>query len=159
MRFIVCNAAAGTLAIRKAVATACISQILVGSSLSSLGVADINLIFGTPHREIKAYEFAILTRETKAYGLFCAAEELDYLSRQSGLRGIPMIAVAIRPDSYPDKGEHTFTLTPNQAMERGATFLVIGDPITKLQNWIDPKPQSKTEAVERILAEINPKYL
>jgi hypothetical protein len=44
-------------------------------------------------------------------------------------------------------------------MERGARFIVVGDPITDLQGWDDPKPQTKTEAVERILAEIDEKYL
>jgi orotidine-5'-phosphate decarboxylase len=161
VRFIVCNAAAGPTAIRRAVATAHLStKILVGSSLSSLSLADIRFIFGAINREAKADDFTAMTRETKAAGLYCAAEELEHLSHQPEKKDIPMTAaVAIRPDSYLDKGEHVFTLTPNQAMERGARFLVIGGPITELQGWDDPKPRTKTEAVERILAGIDQRYL
>ncbi|KPJ73210.1 hypothetical protein AMJ48_01960 [Parcubacteria bacterium DG_74_1] len=161
VRFIVCNAAAGPTAIRRAVATAHHpTKILVGSSLSSLSLADIRFIFGAVNREAKADDFTAMTRETKAAGLYCAAEELEHLSRQPEKRDIPMtVAVAIRPDSYPDKGEHIFTLTPNQAKERGARFIVIGGPITELQGWDDPKPRTKTEAAERILAGIDEKYL
>lgn len=161
VRFVVCNAAAGLTAIRRAVAIARYpTKILVGSSLSSLDIADIRFIFGAVNREAKADDFAAMTRETKAAGLYCAAEELEHLSRQSEKRDIPMtVAVAIRPDSYLDKGEHVFTLTPNQAMERGARFIVIGGPTTELQGWDDPKPRTKAEAVEQILAGIDEKYL
>jgi len=146
VHFISCNAISGPVGIRTAFQTAHLTKILVGSTLSSLSIADIKFLFDTIHREIKAYEFARLVRETRAYGLYCAAEELDYLFHQSELNDITKVGVGIRPEWYPDKGYHTYTLTSKAVLERRATYFVIGDPITKAEN--------KIEAVERILKDI-----
>lgn len=146
VRFISCNAASGPEGIRAAVESAHISKVLVGSILSSLGIADVNFLFGTPYREIKTHESTLMALECGAAGIYCSAEELQFLSRYSDTKKADKIVVGIRPKWYPDFGDHKFVVTPNIAMELGATYLVIGAPITKAEN--------KKEAAERIRSEI-----
>lgn len=146
VRFISCNAASGPEGIRAAVGKAMISRVLVGSILSSLSITDVKFLFDTTFREIKTYEFARMALECGASGIYCSAEELQFLSHYPEIQKIDKIVVGIRPEWYQDPGDHRSVVTPNVAMKLGATFLVIGSPITKAKN--------KKEAVEKILSEI-----
>ncbi|MFH1780970.1 MAG: orotidine 5'-phosphate decarboxylase / HUMPS family protein, partial [Candidatus Nealsonbacteria bacterium] len=146
VRFISCNAASGPEGIRASVEKAYTSRVLVGSILSSLGIADVKFIFDTPYREIKTYEFTRMAMECGAGGIYCSAEELQFLSHYPETKKIEKIVVGIRPEWYPDLGDHKVVVTPKVAMGLGANFLVIGSPITKAQN--------KKEAAEKILSEI-----
>ena len=148
VRFISVNFTSGVKGIRAAVGASKIAKILVYSIDSSLSAMDIGFIFNTPFRYIQTFKAAKMVREAGAYGLYCAAHELEFLSHPdfTEIRGMPIVAVGVRPKWFKDKGVHEFVMTPAEAMARGATKLVIGSPITKARN--------KLKAVEKIMEEI-----
>ncbi|HZR04937.1 MAG TPA: orotidine-5'-phosphate decarboxylase [Candidatus Udaeobacter sp.] len=77
-------------------------------------------------------------------GVVASAHEIKSLRREFGNK-IKIVVPGIRPDcSKP--GDQKRTMTPRQALEAGADYLVIGRPITA-----DPNPQ---EAVAKILEEL-----
>ena len=147
VRYITVNAVTGPASIKAACRAAKISRILVGTILSSLDIATVNLIFGTVYREVKTHALALMAKEAGAYGMFCSSEELDFLSRQAEIRDFCKVAVGIRPEWHPDRGYHSYVMTPREAMRRGADFFVIGSLITTAE--------MKVAAVEMILAELS----
>ena len=78
-------------------------------------------------------------------GLVASPFEVKFLRAEFGDK-IKIVVPGIRP-SGADAGDQKRTMTPREAIEAGADYLVIGRPITAHKN---PR-----EAVEKILAEIN----
>lgn len=149
VRFVSVNFTSGIKGIKAAVEAGRILKILVYSIDSSLSITDINFIFNTPFRYIQAFKAAQMVKESGAYGLHCAAHELDFLAHPdfAEIKSIPKIVVAIRPEWFEDKGVHEFVMTPREAMAKGAEKLVIGEPITKAKD--------KLGAVKRIMEGIS----
>ena len=77
-------------------------------------------------------------------GLVASAHELKTL-RKMFVDKIKIVVPGIRP-SGSDAGDQKRTMTPGQAIEAGADYLVIGRPITAAKN---PR-----EALEKILEEL-----
>ena len=77
-------------------------------------------------------------------GIVASPHEIKFLRAEFGDK-IKIIAPGIRP-GWSDPGDQKRYMTPRQALDAGADFLVIGRPITARKN---PR-----EAVEKILAEI-----
>ena len=77
-------------------------------------------------------------------GLVASPFEVSFLREQLGDK-IKLIVPGVRP-SWSESGDQKRFMTPRQALEAGADYLVIGRPITK-----DPNPRG---AVEKILAEL-----
>jgi len=77
-------------------------------------------------------------------GLVASPFEVSFLREQLGDK-IKLIVPGVRP-SWSEPGDQKRFMTPRQALEAGADYLVIGRPITK-----DPNPRG---AVEKILAEL-----
>lgn len=151
VRFISVNFTSGVRGVKAAVETSRIAKILVYSIDSSLSVTDINFIYNTPFRYIQTFKGAQMVEESGAYGLYCAAHELEFISHPdfAEVKDIPKVVVGVRPKWYKDKGVHQFVMTPREAMQRGGTKtkLVIGSPITEAKN--------KLKAVERIHEDIS----
>lgn len=146
VRYITVNAASGREGIRAAVRAARISKILVGSVLSSLDITDVNFVFGTPYRAIQTHRFALMGKEAGAYGIFFSAEELEFLAHQPEIRDFCKITVGIRPLWHPDRGYHSYVLTPRAAIEQGTDYFVIGSLIASAE---DP-----VAAAKRVLEDI-----
>jgi orotidine-5'-phosphate decarboxylase len=79
-------------------------------------------------------------------GVVASSYEIKTLRREFGDK-IKIVVPGIRP-SWSEPGDQRRTMTPSEALEAGADYLVIGRPITA-----HPNPR---EAVEKILAEIGP---
>jgi orotidine-5'-phosphate decarboxylase len=78
-------------------------------------------------------------------GIVASPHEIKALRSEFGNK-IKIVVPGIRPN-WAEAGDQKRFMTPGQAIEAGADYLVIGRPITGHK---DPK-----EAVEKILAEIN----
>jgi orotidine-5'-phosphate decarboxylase len=78
-------------------------------------------------------------------GVVASPHEIKTLRAEFGNR-IKIVVPGIRP-SWSEAGDQKRFMTPRQAIEAGADYLVIGRPITAHKN---PR-----EALEKILAEIN----
>jgi orotidine-5'-phosphate decarboxylase len=78
-------------------------------------------------------------------GVVASPHEIKTLRREFGDK-IKIVVPGVRP-SWSERGDQRRTMTPREALEAGADYLVIGRPITA-----HPNPQ---EAVVQILDEIN----
>ena len=73
-----------------------------------------------------ALTLAVLSRRAGADGLVCSAFELEKLSETGGLRVVP----GVRPAGSA-LGDQKRVVTPSEAVERGATWIVVGRPIVQ----------------------------
>jgi orotidine-5'-phosphate decarboxylase len=105
-------------------------------TLRQIGIAD--------KIEDHVLRLAKLGVEAGIDGLVASPHELKMLRHQFGTK-IKLVVPGIRP-SWSDAGDQKRVMTPRQAMEAGADYLVIGRPIIA-----DPRP---SEAVNKILSEL-----
>jgi orotidine-5'-phosphate decarboxylase len=91
-----------------------------------------------------AAERAAQARDTGIDGLVCSAEEAAHLRDIAG-PGMVLVTPGIRPAGSAS-GDQKRIMTPAQAIEAGADYLVVGRPVTEAA---DPK-----KAAEAIIAEI-----
>ncbi|RLC35426.1 MAG: hypothetical protein DRZ76_00010 [Candidatus Nealsonbacteria bacterium] len=144
--YIVVNASAGPPGIRRAVESAKLTRILVGSVLDSLSPYDVKYMYGTNFPEEKTLDFALMAKQEGAHGIYCSVRDLEFLSRHAKLRDFTKIVYGVRPEWDQDHGTHAHVMTPKEVMERGATKFVIGSTIRNAKN--------KIRAVERIIREV-----
>ena len=95
--------------------------------------------------EDQVLKLARLGVENGIDGIVASPRETKMLRAEFGDK-IKIVVPGIRP-SWADAGDQKRTMTPLEAIDAGADYLVIGRPITAHKN---PK-----EALERILSEIN----
>lgn len=75
---------------------------------------------------------ANLTKNAGLDGVVCSAWEAQQLKLELG-QEFRLITPGIRPADS-DKGDQTRVMTPNEAIQAGSDYLVIGRPITKADN-------------------------
>ena len=93
---------------------------LDAAALAAAGVAD------SPRDQV--LRLARLAMDAGADGLVCSAHEVPAL--RAALDGPAVLVVpGIRPAGFPD-GDQARTMTPRQAADAGADWLVVGRPIT-----------------------------
>ncbi len=80
-------------------------------------------------------------------GLVCTAHEVQPLRQRFG-RDILLVVPGIRPAGF-GTGDHKRTVSPNEAIARGADILVIGRPITQAQ-----LPAEAAHAIARDLRQV-----
>lgn len=121
-------------------------RLIAVTILTSLGpedLADIGLVDASPAHA--ALRLAALTQAAGLDGVVCSAQEAAALRTQCG-PAFDLVTPGIRPaDSSAD--DQARIMTPRAAMTAGASYLVIGRPITKAA---DP-----VEALKRITAEMS----
>jgi orotidine-5'-phosphate decarboxylase len=100
--------------------------VTVLTSLSAEALAETG-VSGTPAAQV--LRLGRLALAAGADGLVCSPQEVAMLRREIG--PAPLLVVpGIRPEGAP-AGDQARTLTPREAMEAGADWLVIGRPITE----------------------------
>jgi orotidine-5'-phosphate decarboxylase len=134
------RAAAGTVA--KAGATR--PKLLAVTVLTSLDKTDLASIGQDTDTTQQVVRLARLAKESGIDGAICSPEEIPALRTALGQDFILMVP-GIRP-AWADANDQKRTLTPRQACDAGADYLVIGRPITK-----DKHP---AQAAQRIAAEL-----
>ena len=120
------------------------TQLIAVTVLTSMGredLRDIGLDI-EPVEQVK--RLAKLTQESGLDGVVCSAQEAKILRKMLGA-DFALVTPGIRPEGS-NADDQKRIVTPKQAMQDGSTHLVIGRPITKVEN--------PTEMLKSILASI-----
>ena len=120
------------------------TQLIAVTVLTSMGredLRDIGLDI-EPVEQVK--RLARLTQESGLDGVVCSAQEAKILREMLGA-DFALVTPGIRPEGS-NADDQKRIVTPKQAMQDGSTHLVIGRPITKVEN--------PTEMLKSILASI-----
>jgi len=94
-------------------------------------------------------EFALMAKEAGCNGVICSPKELEFLRREPALASMLMVTPGVR-SAWAAVGDQKRVMTPAEAIKAGASFLVIGRPITQPPVEIG----SPVEAAQRIAEEI-----
>jgi orotidine-5'-phosphate decarboxylase len=128
-------------ALEGAVRRPLLTAVTVLTSLSAADLPEIGLS-GTPEENV--LRLAALARDAGLDGVVCSAQEAKALRSTLGER-FPLVTPGIRmPDDA--AGDQSRIVTPRDAIAAGATYLVVGRPVTRAA-----EPNA---ALARILADI-----
>lgn len=117
--------------------------ITVLTSLSARSLAfDLKVPLELPEY---ALQMALLAQESGIPGAVCSPQEVAQLRQVCG-KDFLLVCPGVRP-TWAEKGDQSRVMTPKDALEAGASYLVIGRPITAAA---DP-----SAAFERICEEIS----
>ncbi|GBE94267.1 orotidine-5'-phosphate decarboxylase [Nostoc cycadae] len=75
-----------------------------------------------------ALEMALMAKESGLDGAVCSPQEVSQLRQNCGDEFL-LVCPGVRP-TWAEKGDQKRSLTPSQAIQAGANYLVIGRPIT-----------------------------
>lgn len=100
--------------------------VTILTSLSDNDLSDIGYKDGASQR---VQDLAILTKQSGLAGVVCSSLEIEMLRESCGQDFVLMVP-GIRPEGSA-AGDQKRVMTPNQAMQLGATHIVIGRPITQ----------------------------
>ena len=147
--FITIHASGGGAMMRAAVAAAAKAggsrpKILAVTVLTSLDKTDLAAIGQDEDTSNQVMRLGQLAKDNGVDGCICSAEEILHLRTVAGNDFILMVP-GIRP-AWAETNDQKRTLTPRQAYDAGATYLVIGRQIIKA-----PDP---AEAARKIAAEL-----
>lgn len=96
--------------------------------------------------QTQVIKLASLTQQSGLHGVVCSAMEAEQLRKVTN-KGFLLVTPGIRPANT-SVDDQTRVMTPSTALSKGASYLVIGRPITKAPNPI--------EALHSIHNEIHP---
>jgi orotidine-5'-phosphate decarboxylase len=143
------HASGGTKMLKAAVEAAQASQakplILAVTVLTSMEEADLQEVGVSGNVLSQVLRLGAVARSAGCGGLVASAHEARELRRELG-EGFEIVTPGVRPAGAA-VGDQARVLTPAQAIEAGATRLVVGRPITEASN--------PTEAARQILAAID----
>lgn len=144
--------ASGGRAMMEAAAKACQdtsnkrTRLLAVTILTALSDHDLKEIgYKEDGTEQRVKALAFLTKESGLDGVVCSSHEIEPLRAFCG-DDFALMVPGIRPAGS-DAGDQKRIMTPDQAVQRGATHLVIGRPITQAD---DP-----AKAAQDILTSLN----
>jgi orotidine-5'-phosphate decarboxylase len=136
----------GSEMIRAATAARSNNMLLLGvtvlTSATEETLREIGIQDKVDHQVLRLAKLGV---ETGIDGVVASPHEIKPLRREFGNK-IKIVVPGIRPN-WSEPGDQKRTMTPSEALEAGADYLVIGRPIIA-----HPKPQ---EAVAKILEEIS----
>ena len=119
-------------------------KLLAVTVLTSLDAADMKKIGQDENVASQVLRLAKLARDNGIDGIVCSPEEVKNLRAELG-RDFILMVPGIRP-TWAATGDQKRVMTPHEAMQAGATHLVIGRPITGAE--------SPVEAAQRIATEL-----
>ena len=116
--------------------------------LTSMSDDEARSIYGASAAE-KVMQFAEMAAVAGLDGLVCSGQEVAALRANPVTQNLLLVVPGIRP-TWASNGDQSRIMTPREAIDAGADYLVIGRPITQ------PSPEvgSPRRAVEKILEEI-----
>ncbi len=124
------------------------SLLLVVTVLTSFDEASAQHVFGDqPTAKVKL--FALDAALAGADGVVCSPKELEILQNTVGTKHLLKVTPGIRP-AWAESNDQKRVLTPKEAIQAGATHLVIGRPLLRPPREIG----SPKAAAQRILDEI-----
>jgi orotidine-5'-phosphate decarboxylase len=108
------------------------TRLLAVTVLTSLNDSALNDVGQRGPAAEQVLRLARLTHEAGLAGVVCSAHEIKTL-RNALPKSFVLMVPGIRPEGS-DAGDQKRIMTPRQAVEEGATHLVIGRPITQAKN-------------------------
>lgn len=123
------HASAGIEAMITAVKNKGNAQVLAVTVLTSLEENNAHLIFGAPTKA-KVIQFARDAKLAKVDGIICSPQELELIGKQKELADLIKVTPGVRPE-WASIGDQKRVMTPGEAIKAGATYIVLGRPITK----------------------------
>lgn len=121
------------------------TRILAVTVLTSLSDEMLRSEIGIPERTVEAVpRLAKLAVASGAHGVVCSAREIALIRQAAGAEPL-IVTPGIRP-AWAAKDDQQRVMTPREAAEAGASFVVVGRPILK-----HPEP---AEAVALIVEEL-----
>lgn len=146
------HASAGREAIQKAVANRGNALVLGVTVLTSIDEDACVDIYGDTIADT-AMGFAKMLSEEGADGIICAPGDLAYLNQEPKIEKMIKVCPNVRPAWVQKKDDQNKKrqMTPGEAVTAGATYLVMGRPITQPPEGYGPP----VEAAKRIALEID----
>ena len=158
------HASAGIEAMKAAVADKGNSLVLAVTVLTSLNARDIWNLGYVSSWQVEQWEhysqivkeryisklvleMALIAKEAGIDGVICSPQEIEAVRSSCGPKFL-IVTPGVRP-KWAEVNDQKRVMTPKEAIEAGADYLVIGRPITK------PPGMSPVEAVKLIRDEIN----
>ena len=130
-------------AARDAVKSSGISPKLVGVTLlTSYSQRDVEQVGLHGDLDETVGSLAQLAHDAGLDGVVCSAREAADLRRRFGKKFV-LVTPGVRPADT-DSDDQARTLTPREALDRGASYLVVGRPITRA-----PDPRSALDNIKR----------
>ncbi len=126
--------AAGGLEMMRAAKEACPvdTKLLAVTILTSLDEQSLQDVGYQKNLSERVLQMAKLTKQAGLDGVVCSSHEIEAIREVCGEEFILMVP-GIRPEGSA-VGDQKRVMTPRQAMDKGATHLVIGRPITQSDN-------------------------
>jgi orotidine-5'-phosphate decarboxylase len=119
------------------------TKIIAVTVLTSLADSDLDDVGQRGPMLDQVRRLALLARETGVDGVVCSPHEVAALRRDCGADFL-LVVPGIRP-SWAEAGDQKRFMTPGEAMRAGASYLVIGRPITGAGNPADAARQVAAE--------------
>lgn len=120
-------------------------EIFAVTLLTSLSDEEIARIYGKERSRLEiAHELALMAKEAGVDGIVCSAQEVRELSQSPNLQGLAFAVPGTRSVGVA-LGQQKRSGTPRQAVDDGATLLVVGSQVTKAE---DPKSAFAAFAAE-----------
>jgi len=113
--------------------------------LTSLTEKDIQEVGFKENASVSAVKLATIAVEAGARAIVCSPLEIIDIRTALGNK-VTIITPGVRPSDGAPTDDQVRTLTPRQAIDRGANFVVIGRPITG--EWINGPVAMRERAVE-----------
>lgn len=124
--------------------------ILLGVTvLTSISDTEARSIYGADS-ETKVIQFASAAAEAGLDGIVCSAHEAKVLKQHEATRQLLIVTPGIRP-VWASSGDQSRVMTPQDAIEAGADYLVIGRPITSPPDAVG----TLADAYNKIIKEIS----
>lgn len=142
------HASAGIEAMKAAVANKGQSRVLAVTVLTSLNAKDIwdlGYVYCWQAEPWECYpdttkeryipklvlEMALQAKKAGVDGIICSPQELEFIGKHNELTNLLKVTPGIRPKWGTKAGDQKRFMTPREALQRGADYLVIGRPITQ----------------------------
>lgn len=100
--------------------------------LTSMDQAQADAIGLLPKLEDRVRQLAGVALKAGLEGIVCSAHELPVLRKEFG-NALQYVVPGIRPEGAA-KGDQSRTMTPAEAKQNGADYIVVGRPITQAAN-------------------------
>ena len=144
-KYLTVHASGGRAMIAAAVAALPSTHVTGVTILTSLSEKNVQEVGFKENAAVSAVRLATLAVEAGARAIVCSPLEIVDIRTALG-NDVMIITPGVRPSNGALADDQVRTLTPQQAIERGANFVVIGRPITG--EWINGAGAMRERAVE-----------
>ena len=145
-KYLTVHASGGAAMVAAAVAavpTTFVTGVTILTSLSDNDVAGIGF---RDNALVSAIELAKLAVSAGARAVVCSPLEIVEIRKSIGM-GITIITPGVRPTDIASQDDQIRTMSPREAIDRGANLVVIGRPITSAWSQGSSAMRERTESI------------